>query len=153
IIPSFNALNSLRNCIDSIQCQTFHDYDVWLVDGQSTDGTVEFLKSLQAPFYWQSETDKGIYDAMNKGIELARAAWVYLFASDARLHDDTTLDKIFIGINPTEINLLIGKIQYDFQETDSFLIKKSNGVLKPKWSKKKWLKNPVHHHAVFYKKE
>src|SRR5690606_27971174 len=153
IIPSFNALNSLRNCIDSIQCQTFHDYEVWIMDGQSTDGTVEFLKSLQAPFYWQSETDNGIYDAMNKGIELSKGEWLYFLGSDDRLNDDTTLEKIFFGINSPEIKLLIGNIRYDFQDSDSFLIKKSNGVFRPEWSKKMWLKNTVHHQGVFYKKE
>ena len=80
IVVSLNAKKSLAGTLDSILAQEYGDLEVIAVDGGSTDGTVEILKQYEAKFQgrlqWSSEPDKGIYDAMNKGI--AKATGVYV---------------------------------------------------------------------------
>ena len=66
--------NSFRNCLDSIRTQTFGSIEHIVIDGGSTDGTVDIIKEYDGceGFRWISEKDNGIYDAMNKGIRLAK---------------------------------------------------------------------------------
>lgn len=94
IIPTFRAVHQLEDCIGSIQAQTCGDFEVWVVDGASQDGTVELLTRLgqvDPRIHWVSAPDRGVYDAMNKGITLARGEWLYFLGSDDRLYDPTVL--------------------------------------------------------------
>jgi len=80
-----NALPALRRTVDSVLARTGPDVEYLVIDGGSTDGTVEYLRSLGARgVRWLSEPDRGISDAMNKGVGLARGRWV------AHLHADDT---------------------------------------------------------------
>lgn len=153
IIPSFNSLNLLRECLDSIKEQSFKEYEVIIIDGQSTDGTIDFLKTLNTPYFWKSEPDNGIYDAMNKGIDVARGEWLYFLGCDDLLYDKNTLETVFHQKIDDHSSLLIGKVKYDFGPKDSLLIKKNKGTFQPSWSKKIWFKNTVHHQGVFYKRD
>lgn len=153
IIPSFNSLNSLKECIESIKSQNFKDYEVFVIDSQSTDGTKEYLNTLTPPFFSISEPDQGIYDAMNKGIRLAKGQWLYFLGCDDRIHNHDTLKNLFNEIVTDDISLIIGKVQYDFGLHDSYMIKKNKGLFEPSWSKKIWLKNTLHHQGVFYNRK
>ena len=63
-----NDLDGLRRTALSVSSQSFRDYEWIVIDGASTDGTVEYLQSMQPqPSAWVSEPDGGVYDAMNKG--------------------------------------------------------------------------------------
>jgi len=153
IIPSFNSVHFLQECIDSVKSQSFKDYEVIIMDGESTDGTVDFLKSLNEPFFWRSEPDEGIYDAMNKGIEMSKGDWLYFLGCDDRLLGKDTLKSIFAKNIQKQTSLIIGKVQYDYSLEDSMLIKKNGGVFNPSWSFKIWIKNAVHHQGVFYRRD
>lgn len=82
--PSFSVITvvlndfaGLRRTWESIQSQTLRDYEWIVVDGGSRDGIVEFLAQLpQGSARWLSEKDRGMYDAMNKGVRLACGEWV-----------------------------------------------------------------------------
>lgn len=83
----FNDLKGLRNTINSLEI--LHQLDVVfehiIIDGQSTDGTKEFIASLSVPYrlVWVSEPDSGIYDAMNKGLERCNNSYLnFLNAGD-----------------------------------------------------------------------
>jgi len=89
---------------------------------------------------------------MNKGISLSRGKWLYFLGSDDSLKDDTTLENIAIELQ-SNFDVVSGKIQYLFTNSDSRQIKKRNGIFSSKWSKKLWIKNTVHHQATFYKRE
>lgn len=151
IIPSFNSLEALRYCVLSIQEQSFKDYEVIIVDGNSIDGTLVFLKSLETPFRWISESDTGIYDAMNKGVSLADGEWLYFMGADDLLFDKNTLQILFEKSIADDITLLIGKVKYDYSTKDSILIKQNKGVFQPSWSKRLWFKNTVHHQGIYYR--
>jgi glycosyltransferase involved in cell wall biosynthesis len=82
-----NALALLRPTVESVLEQRTPAIEYWIVDGASTDGTREYLTSLEADgVRWISEPDRGIADAMNKGARLATGAWVaHLHAGDRYL--------------------------------------------------------------------
>lgn len=86
IIVTYNAANNLQNCLDSIYKQTYPAIELVIIDGKSTDGTVEIIKQNQDKIhFWISEKDNGIYDAMNKGVKHANGEWIYFIGSDDEL--------------------------------------------------------------------
>lgn len=98
VIPSYNSSGTIRNCLDSIARQTFHEFEVIVADGKSTDNTVqiveEFANQHSLPLKWISEKDEGIYDAVNKGIQMSSGKWIYVLGTDDALYAADTLEKI-----------------------------------------------------------
>ena len=72
ITITFNAAGTLPATLRSVERQTFTDYEYLIVDGASTDGTVAIARHSAAVSSVTSESDKGLYDAMNKGLRKAR---------------------------------------------------------------------------------
>lgn len=86
IIATFNAGAELKECLESIKSVGLNDYEIVLSDGASTDNTEQIARSFSTlPIIWNSRFDKGIYDALNKGIDLSRGRWLYFLGSDDRL--------------------------------------------------------------------
>ena len=74
VTVTYNNIQGLRKTSESVLAQSFEDFEWIVVDGGSTDGTMEFLSNLdQSRVRFLSEKDDGIYDAMNKGIDRTRA--------------------------------------------------------------------------------
>lgn len=95
IIPTFNSGSTLGKCLISIYEQSFDNFEVIIVDGKSTDNTLSIISSFNNnKTNVISETDLGIYDAMNKGIKLAKGTWIYFLGSDDSLYNDTILTHI-----------------------------------------------------------
>ena len=103
IVPTFNSAATLGACLDSVVGQTFGAFELVLVDGSSTDGTLDIAKSFAPQFgprlLVHSEPDQGIYDAMNRGVGMATGAWLLFLGSDDTLYDADTLARVaaFIG--------------------------------------------------------
>lgn len=96
IIPTFNSASVLPKALDSIVCQTFSDWEVLIMDGVSTDDTLKIAQSYNdSRIRIYSEPDKGIYDAMNKGIIAAKGEWLYFLGSDDWLLTPDTLGTMF----------------------------------------------------------
>lgn len=79
VIPTRNQAPFIRRCIDSCLAQELSDFEILVLDGKSTDGTQEILKSYGDRLWWRSEVDGGQSDAVNKGIALASGqliAWI-----------------------------------------------------------------------------
>jgi glycosyltransferase involved in cell wall biosynthesis len=77
VMVTFNCDHYLRQAMESVLNQSYSNVELIVVDGGSTDGTLEIIQSFgDTVAYWQSEPDKGIYDAMNKGIHLATGDWI-----------------------------------------------------------------------------
>jgi glycosyltransferase involved in cell wall biosynthesis len=97
IIPTYNAAKTLSRCLDSFAAQTFRDFEVLIIDGLSTDETCQIAYSYQEKLpklVVVSEKDEGIYDAMNKGIDLAQGEWLYFIGSDDYLWDENVFRNI-----------------------------------------------------------
>lgn len=83
IIVTYNAAKDLQNCLDSIKKQSYSPIEIIIVDGGSTDGTVDIIKDNTAIIArWVSEKDNGIYDAMNKALTMISGEWVYFIGAD-----------------------------------------------------------------------
>lgn len=85
ITVTYNAASVIAPTLKSVLCQTFSDYEYLVVDGASSDDTVNMVQEAQIPnTRIVSETDKGLYDAMNKSIALAQGRYlIFLNAGDA----------------------------------------------------------------------
>ena len=100
--PLISVITVVRNndkyierCIKSVLEQTYDDFEYIVIDGASTDGTVEIIKKYQHSIaHWNSEPDGGIYDAMNKGIKVAKCEWIHLLNSDDYYVENTVLNRV-----------------------------------------------------------
>jgi glycosyltransferase involved in cell wall biosynthesis len=93
IIATFNVKKQLPACINSLQNQSFNDYEVLISDGGSVDGTLEFIETsnIRNLTWYKSTADNGIYDALNKAIDQASGKWVLVLGSDDLLADCDSL--------------------------------------------------------------
>jgi glycosyltransferase involved in cell wall biosynthesis len=79
----YNGITTLEQTILSVINQTYKNSEYIIIDGGSTDSTVDIIKKYEKHFaYWLSEPDKGIYNAMNKGIKLSSGKYIALLNSD-----------------------------------------------------------------------
>ena len=89
VIVTYNAADTLQKCLDSIYLQKYPSLKIIIIDGNSTDKTVDIIKTnLNKIYYWQSEPDEGVYDAMNKAIKHITGSWVYFLGADDELYSD-----------------------------------------------------------------
>lgn len=96
VTVNFNNLEGLRKTYESIVCQTFTDYEWLVIDGGSTDGSREFIEQHQNKFaYWCSEKDKGIYNAMNKGLIRTKGEYINFMNSGDCFVSKETLAAVF----------------------------------------------------------
>jgi glycosyltransferase involved in cell wall biosynthesis len=97
ITINLNNASGLRKTIESVVNQTFRDFEYLVIDGGSTDGSVEIIKEFSDKItYWLSEPDNGIYNAMNKGILKAHGEYLQFLNSGDWLVDSSTIYQIFI---------------------------------------------------------
>lgn len=137
-----NAVGTIASTLDSIFAFGGADSECIVVDGGSTDGTSELVASYADKFdgrmKWISEPDKGIYDAMNKGIGLASGEWVS-FQNDG--------DQLFK--TPDDV-LREARGKYDIV---AFSVDSENGVIKPRKGITLHFRNTLPHQGLFYKRE
>lgn len=113
IIPTFNSEEKLQRCINSIKCQTYSEVEVLVVDGRSTDATLEILEVCKKDFKnlkYISESDQGIYDAMNKGAMMATGEWLYFLGSDDYLYSSSVIEEIFSNKELINNDVLYGDV-------------------------------------------
>ncbi len=114
ITPVFNNVKDIEACLMSVANQSYVEKEHWIIDGGSTDGTLEVIKQYASQYKhikWVSEKDNGVYEAMNKGIDLANGDWLYFLGSDDVLINKTVFKDIFNSSDSSEYDLLYGKIK------------------------------------------
>lgn len=95
ITINLNDLPGLKKTIESVRSQSFTDFEYIIIDGASTDGSIDFIKAHGDKInYWVSEKDRGIYDAMNKGIAVARGEYCLFLNSGDYLYREDTLQNV-----------------------------------------------------------
>lgn len=145
ILPTFQAAGSLEDALISITKQRFENFEVLIQDGGSTDDTIRIAQKYMAQFpriRLNSEPDRGIYDAMNKGIARAQGEWIYFLGSDDVLGDPGVLQRIFTNPANLEYDVLYGQV----------LLKKSNSLYLGEFDARKLIFRNISHQALFVRK-
>lgn len=110
ITVCYNALEMLKKTMQSVDNQNYNNLEYIVIDGCSTDGTVDFLKNYKGKLSkYVSEPDKGIYDAMNKGVSFATGNYVIFLNAGDLFAENDTLDKIFSSKN-YEADVIYGDV-------------------------------------------
>lgn len=105
----FNGEKTLEKTIQSVLNQTYNNIEYIIIDGGSTDRTLEIIKKYEDKIdYWQSEPDKGIYDAMNKGIGLATGDWINFMNAGDYFYKESVIENVFSNKNYDQFNVLYG---------------------------------------------
>lgn len=119
----YNAIDTIEETMLSVLNQTYDNVEYIIVDGGSTDGTVDIIKKYADRLaYWVSESDKGIYDAMNKGIAIATGDYINFMNAGDRFSTNSVLSECFSNAD------LISTIVYgDWEEVfgETTMIKKA----------------------------
>ena len=116
ITATFNSGKTVRDTIESVLRQTYKDIEYIIVDGQSKDDTLEIVRSYESQFgeriRYVSEPDKGIYDAMNKGIAMATGDVVGILNSDDFYTSNNVLEQVAKTLSDTNIDAVYGDVHY-----------------------------------------
>src|ERR1035437_2868268 len=95
ITVSFNSAKTISDTIESVLSQTYPDIEYIIIDGSSSDGSIELVKSFgNSISKFVSEPDNGIYDAINKGIRLATGDIVGILNSDDFFYDNNVIERV-----------------------------------------------------------
>ena len=145
VLPTFNSGLTLERCLSTLFSQEFAHFEILLVDGVSTDNTLSIAENFKQQYGRMtilSEKDEGTYDAMNKGIAMAKGKWLYFLGSDDWLYNNKVFGDIF-G-NPEVL-------KYDVIYANVFrtgLQKVYDGP----FSNKKLIAKNICHQAIFYQR-
>lgn len=103
ITINLNNKEGLKETINSVISQTYKDIEYIIIDGCSTDGSVEVIKEYEDKIsYWVSEVDKGIYNAMNKGIRASRGDYLLFLNSGDHIIENNVLEKVSQYLDGTD---------------------------------------------------
>lgn len=116
ITAAYNSGSTLRDTLESVLRQTWTDLEYIIVDGASKDDTMELVREYEPRFEgrlrWISEPDKGIYDAMNKGLAMATGDVIGILNSDDFFSSDTILEQVAIAMADPDIDAVYGDIHF-----------------------------------------
>lgn len=105
-------LDGLKRTLSSIKLQNYKNIQIIIIDGGSSDGTTEFLSSLDFNCIWISEIDNGIYDAMNKGFRYCESGLTIWLNSGDIFLDERNLEQIACSFNQDKWHWAFGSIKY-----------------------------------------
>jgi len=109
----YNGKNTIEDCLRSVRNQTYPSIEHIIIDGGSTDGTVEVIKRYEDRIvYWISEPDKGIYDAINKGIRESTGDIIGILHSDDFYTDENVINDVVKAISANKVDSCYGDIIY-----------------------------------------
>jgi putative colanic acid biosynthesis glycosyltransferase len=151
ITVSYNTATSLESTILSVLSQRAA-VEYILIDGGSTDGTAAILDRYRDRLaYCVSEPDRGVYDAMNKGMAVATGDWLFFIGADDQLADDQTLSQMWDYLTANKIDwhdldLIFGDVCYFAGKN---LVRRYNS----RFDASLYIKNRLHHQGAFYRRQ
>lgn len=154
ITATYNSAETIAVCIESVGNQTYNDIEYIIVDGGSTDSTIGIIEKqikLHPNISFKSEPDKGIYDALNKGIQRATGDIIGFVHSDDFLANSNIIAEIVKTFETKQVDGVYGNLHYvAFENTDKII---RNWVSRPFYKKllnRGWM--PAHP-TLFLKKQ
>lgn len=114
VIATYNAGALIENCLLSVIHQTHPEIEVIVVDGGSTDGTINILEKYSKQVKWTSERDRGLNDAQFKGVTRAKNDWVFFLGADDILAGPKAIENLFNACSDiSAIDILTGHALYE----------------------------------------
>lgn len=106
-----NSERFLEETIQSVISQTYPNIEYTIIDGKSTDATIDIIKKHASHIsYWISEEDKSMYDAINKGLSIATGDYILILNSDDKLVDELVVEKMVKEISKEKLDYYYGNI-------------------------------------------
>lgn len=151
ITVTYNAAEFIQDCIESVIMQDYSDIEYIIIDGGSNDGTVEIIQKYEAHLaYWVSEPDKGIYDAMNKGLRQAHGDIIGLLNADDMYTHTEVVSRIIQEFKEKRVDSVFGDLVITKREDTSRIIRFYPGKnFKPK----QFASGNMPPHPTFYVKK
>lgn len=151
VIATWNASRTLKSCLDSIVPQLTAETELIIIDGGSTDATNEIIRSYGSSVtYTISEKDKGIYDAWNKGIKVAKGNWIAFVGADDRLYPNSIANYLSALSKTPDIH------SYDYICANNDFVNEKDEVLRVIGNPASWnlmrKKNAIAHVASLHNK-
>jgi len=137
ITVGYNSSHTIADTIESVLSQTYPDIEYIIIDGNSTDNTMEIVKAYDSKFngrlHWISKPDNGLYDAMNKGIKMATGDIIGIINSDDLFCDNEAISKVVsVFENNYKLEGVYADLYYVAQDDTNKIIRKwVTGTQKP----------------------
>lgn len=143
-----NGANTLQRAIDSVSNQTYDRKELIVIDGKSTDGTPRIIeRNSEKLNYWVSESDRGIYDAWNKGLRSAKGEWLLFLGADDYLWREDVLERIaphLLSAGP-EMRVVYGQVNVVRPAGTTVM------AINDTWDRARFLQVMcIHHQGVFH---
>ncbi|MCR5513368.1 MAG: glycosyltransferase, partial [Prevotella sp.] len=123
ITITYNAARTLQRTLDSVACQTYADIEHLIIDGASKDDTLQIAERYQQQSHHtvviQSEPDKGLYDAMNKGLQKATGDYLVFLNAGDTLYAPDTIETVVLSITQAPSPITPAVIYGDTAITDA----------------------------------
>jgi len=149
ITVNLNNAKGLHKTIESVVKQTFTHYEYIIIDGNSTDGSVDIIKNYESKItYWVSEPDKGIYNAMNKGILKSKGEYIYFLNSGDYFLHNNVLNLVETKIKEYQPDILISGVLKVNEKSGEYLIE-----IPKKVDKISLFKKMISHQSLFVKRK
>ena len=142
VTVTYNAANYIVDTIQSVISQTYPNKEYVIIDGNSNDGTQDIVKKYADKIdVFVSETDKGIYDAMNKAIDRASGEWIIFMNAGDSFYNNQVIADIFENKDYTGIDVIYGSTCYNYSW--------GNTIILPRASTQLSKRMPFVHQSVF----
>lgn len=116
ITVCYNAVANIEETMLSVLNQRYDKVEYIVIDGGSKDGTLDVIKKYANKLaYWISEPDKGIYDAMNKGIAKATGDWINFMNAGDKFINEEVLNKSFVSRYSDDVDILYGDVIFQYK--------------------------------------
>lgn len=151
IIPTYNSASTLGRCLESIIEQDCNSFEVWIIDAVSTDETLQIIEKYTKKYSFinfVSEPDKGIYDAMNKGICLCSGQWLYFLGSDDTFYNKNILSAVLTKANTCDDKVIYGNVIMRGENQWNL----DNVIFNGEYDLEKMVTVNICHQAIFYNK-
>ncbi|EKD96958.1 MAG: glycosyl transferase family 2 [uncultured bacterium] len=155
VIAVYNGKATLQQCLDSVTQQTYAHIELIVIDGGSTDGTVDLIRAnAQQITYWISEPDRGIYNAWNKALVQAKGDWICFLGADDYLRDAQVLARMAerLVLVPPDIRVAYGQIMLlNNNDAELYAVGEQWSAVKNRFKQTMCVPHPavMHRHSLF----
>jgi glycosyltransferase involved in cell wall biosynthesis len=148
ITATYNSVHTLESTIQSVIAQHYPNLEYIIVDGGSTDGTIDIIRKYEQYITkWVSEKDEGLYDAMNKGIALSTGEWIAFLNSDDVYVNSPLQTVANTAVEKPHVDVVYANAMMESDVRPSYIYKSKYPI-----SKNDFWRTPIIHPSMFTKR-